>query len=87
VYKGSMYKRLVGIVPGHALRLITNEAKRVMHIEFDIVSCGCVLRATYALPCAYELARYVHGVIPPIVLHIMCIVFCQQPNIYHLRIL
>jgi len=37
-----------------------------MHIGFDIASL-----ATYGLPCACELTRYVHGVIPPIVLHIM----------------
>ena len=30
-----------------------------------------MLRVTYGLPCAYELARYVYRVILPIVLHIM----------------
>jgi len=70
-YKGGMYKRLVGIVSRHALGLIVDEVERVNHIGFDNESCGCVLRATYDLPCACELARYVYGVIPPTVLHIM----------------
>jgi len=70
-YKGGMYKRLVGIVSRHALGLIADEVERVNHIGFDSGSCGCVLRATYGLPCACELARYVYGVIPPTVLHIM----------------
>ena len=70
-YKGGMYKRLVGIVSRHALALIADEVQRVMDISFDSGSCGCVLRATYGLPCACELARYVYGVIPLTVLHIM----------------
>jgi len=70
-YKGGMYKRLVGIVSRHALGIIADEVERVNHIGFESESCGCVWRATYGLPCACELARYVYGVIPLTVLHIM----------------
>jgi len=66
-----MYKRLVGIVSRHALILIVDEVERVMHIGFDRGSCGCMLRATYGLPCACELARYVYRVISLNVLHVM----------------
>ena len=66
-----MYKRFFGIVSIHALGLIADEVERVNHTRFDSESCGCVLRATYGLPCACELARYVHGVIPLTILHIM----------------
>jgi len=71
VYKGNMYKRLVGIVSRHALGLIVDDVERVMHIGFDSGSYGLVLKAMYDLPCACELARYVHGVIPLTILHIM----------------
>ena len=71
VYKGGMYKRLFGIVSIHALGLIVDEVEQVIHIGFDSGSCGCVLRATYGLPYAYELARYIYRVIPPTIIHIM----------------
>ena len=51
-----MYVRLVGIVSKHALGLIVYEVERVMHIGFDSGRWGCMLRATYGLPCACELA-------------------------------
>jgi len=60
-----------GYVLRHALRLSADEVERVKHIGFDSGSCGCVLKATHDLPCACELAQYVHGVIPLTVLHIM----------------
>jgi len=60
-YKGGMYKRLVGIVSRHALGLIADEVERVNHTRFDSESCGCVLRATYGLPCACELAHMSMG--------------------------
>ena len=56
-----MYKRLVGIVSRHALGLIADEVERVNHTRFDSESCGCVLRATYGLPCACELAHMSMG--------------------------
>ena len=66
-----MYKRLVGVISRHALGVIADEVERVTHIGFYSGSCGCVLRATYGVPCACELARYVYGVIPLTILHIM----------------
>jgi len=38
--------------------------ERVKKIGFDTSRCGCILRQTYGLPCACELARYDPGMIP-----------------------
>jgi len=64
MFKPSMYKWLVGYVSRHALGLIVEEFDRGKHIGFYSESCGCILRTTYALPCACQLAQYDSRVIP-----------------------
>jgi len=70
-YKTLSYKRLVGYVSRYALELLAPKLKRVKKIGFDTSHCGCVLRKTYSLPCACELARYDSGMIPLKKIHIM----------------
>lgn len=61
---------MVGFVSKYALLLIVEEFDRIKHIRFDNEHCGCVLRQTYGLPCAYELARYDPALIPMFETHI-----------------
>jgi len=57
-YKVLSYKRLVGYVSRSALELLVLDLERVKKIGFDTSRCGYILRQTYGLPCACELARY-----------------------------
>jgi len=70
-YKAFSYIRLVGYVSRYALGLMAQELDRFKHIGFDSECCGCVLRKTYGLPCACELAHYDHRMIPLPHIHIM----------------
>jgi len=70
-YKVLSYKRLVGYVSRYALGLLAPKLERVKKIGFDTSRCGCVLRQTYGLPCACELAQYDPGMIPLQEIHIM----------------
>jgi len=70
-FKAYRYKGLVGYVSRYALELIAAEVDRVKHIGFDSHLCGCVLRQTFGLSCACELARYDPGVIPLPEVHIL----------------
>jgi len=63
-YKALRYKRLVGYVSRYALRLLAPELERVKKIGFDTKHYGFVLRQTYGLPCACELAWYDPEMIP-----------------------
>ena len=64
VFKVTLYKKLLDMVSRYALNQIAPEFKRVSYVGIDSSSCGCVIRTTHSLPCAYELARYVVGSIP-----------------------
>ena len=48
----------MGHVSRFSLELHALKLERVKKIGFDTSRCGCILRQTYGLPCAYELARY-----------------------------
>ncbi|XP_027940169.1 uncharacterized protein LOC114194244 [Vigna unguiculata] len=64
-------RRLVGNISRCALELLAPELERVKKIGFDSSRCGCILRQTYGLPCACELARYDPGIIPLQEIHVM----------------
>ena len=70
-YKALSYRRLVGNISRCALELLAPELERVKKIGFDSSRCGCILRQTYGLPCACELARYDPGIIPLQEIHVM----------------
>ncbi|XP_052728537.1 uncharacterized protein LOC108327432 [Vigna angularis] len=70
-YKGIKYKKLVGRVSRYALGLIAKELERVNLVGLDTGRCGCILRRTYDVPCACELARYGPGMIPLGEFHVM----------------
>ncbi|XP_052735587.1 uncharacterized protein LOC128197563 [Vigna angularis] len=70
-YKGIKYKKLVGRVSRYALGLIAKELERVNLIGLNTGRCGCILRRTYGVPCACELARYAPGMIPLGEFHVM----------------
>ncbi|BAU00935.1 hypothetical protein VIGAN_11007500 [Vigna angularis var. angularis] len=54
----------------HDLGLIADEVERVNQIDLDSDNCGCILRSTYELPCACELARHESSIIPLGEIHI-----------------
>ncbi|XP_052723064.1 uncharacterized protein LOC108336891 [Vigna angularis] len=62
---------LIGRVSRYALDLIAKELKIVQQIGLDSSKCGCVLRRTFGVPCACELARYDPRMIPIGEFHIM----------------
>ncbi|KAH1203307.1 hypothetical protein GmHk_17G049581 [Glycine max] len=49
--------------------MIAAEFERVNYAGIDSSRCGCIMRTTYDLPCACELARYVLGSIPLDTIH------------------
>ncbi|KAH1219784.1 hypothetical protein GmHk_12G033628 [Glycine max] len=61
VFKVTLYKKLLGKVSRYALNQIAGEFERVNYVCIDSSRCGCIMRTTYGLPCACELARYVVG--------------------------
>jgi len=62
-------KKLLGMVSRYALNQIVAKYERVSYASIDSSRCGCVMRTTHDLPCAYELARYVVSSIPLGVIH------------------
>ncbi|XP_052730471.1 uncharacterized protein LOC108324622 [Vigna angularis] len=70
-FKGYIYKKLIGHVSRYALDLIAKELERVQQIGLDSSKCGCVLRRTFGVHYACELARYDVGLIPLAEFHIM----------------
>jgi len=58
------YEKLRGFVSRAALTRIVVEFERVRYTEIDESTCGCRLKTTYGLPCAYELGRYKISGIP-----------------------
>jgi len=64
VFKVTLYKRLLGIISRYALNQIAAEYECVHYIDKNPSRCGCVMKTTYALPCACELSKYVLGTIP-----------------------
>ncbi|XP_052730443.1 uncharacterized protein LOC128195805 [Vigna angularis] len=70
-FKGYIYRELIGRVSRYALDLIAQELKIVQQIGLNSSKCGCVLRRTFGVPCACELARYDPRMIPIGEFHIM----------------
>jgi len=50
---------------------LLQKLERVQKIGFDTSRCGCILRQTYGLPCACELALYDLEMIPLQEIHVM----------------
>ncbi|KAL5193300.1 Protein FAR1-RELATED SEQUENCE 5 [Glycine soja] len=71
VFKVTLYKRLLGIISRYALNQIASEYECVHYIDKNPSRCGCVMKTTYALPCACELSKYVLGTIPLDSIHIV----------------
>jgi len=69
VFKVTLYKKLFGMVSRYVLNQIVAECERVTYVGIDSSHCGCVIRTTHGLPCPCELARYVFGSIPLVVIH------------------
>lgn len=57
-FKPSQFKNLRGLVSIAALTKIVEESNRINSIGVDAIACRCILRRTYGLPCAHELAEY-----------------------------
>jgi hypothetical protein len=51
------YSKLRGLVSRNALDLILQQHEKVKITGVDENVCGCVVRRTYGLPCACQLAR------------------------------
>ncbi|XP_028119767.1 protein FAR1-RELATED SEQUENCE 5-like [Camellia sinensis] len=58
-FKPSQFRKLRGNVSISALEYLLVESKRANSIGIDVEACGCVLRHTYGLPCALEIADYI----------------------------
>ncbi|KAH1263000.1 hypothetical protein GmHk_02G005492 [Glycine max] len=56
VFKVTLYKRLLGIVSMYVLNQIAAKFERVHYADKNHSRCGCVMRTTHDLPCAYELS-------------------------------
>jgi len=69
VLKVTLYKKLLGMISRYALNQITAGYECVSYANIDSSRCGCVMRTTHGLSCAFELARYVVGSIPLGVTH------------------
>ncbi|KAH1229000.1 hypothetical protein GmHk_10G028872 [Glycine max] len=63
------YKKLLGMVSRYVLNQIFVGYEHVSYAVIDSSCCGCVMRTTYGLPYACELARYVVDSIPLGVIH------------------
>ncbi|XP_052736682.1 uncharacterized protein LOC128197877 [Vigna angularis] len=70
-FKGYIYKKLIRRVSQYALDLIAKELETVQQIGLNSSKCGCVLRRTFGVSYACELARYDVGLIPLGEFHIM----------------
>ncbi|KAH1253954.1 PKS-NRPS hybrid synthetase [Glycine max] len=54
VFKVTLYKKLLGMVSRYALHEIAVEYERVAYAGKNPSRCGCVMRNTHGLPCAYQ---------------------------------
>ena len=59
--KVTLYKRLIGMISRYTLNQIVAEFERVNYAGIGSSRCSCIMRTTYGLSCACELARYVLG--------------------------
>jgi len=57
-FKSSQYKFLRGVVSIVTFNKIVEEYKRSNTVGVDDIECKCILRKTYELPYAHELAEY-----------------------------
>ncbi|XP_028073557.1 uncharacterized protein LOC114275753 [Camellia sinensis] len=58
-FKPSQFRELQGNVSISVLEYLLVESKSANSIGIDVEACGCVLRHTHGLPCAYEIADYI----------------------------
>ncbi|XP_057496891.1 uncharacterized protein LOC130781651 isoform X1 [Actinidia eriantha] len=65
------FKELWGRISASALDMLLVEMKRASFVGCDAFACGCVIRRTYGLPCAHEIADYMRDgrSIPLYVIH------------------
>ena len=70
VFKVTLYKKLLGMVSRYTFNEITVEYECVPYVGKNPSRCGCVMRTTHGLPCAWELSKYVVGSIPLETVHI-----------------
>ena len=70
VFKVTLYKKLLGMVSRYALNQIVAEYECVPYASKNPSRCGCVIKTTLGLSCAYELSKYVVGSIPLETIHI-----------------
>lgn len=57
-FEPSEFMELRGNISTSALDRILAETKRANYVGYDVSACGCILRHTYGLPCAHEIANY-----------------------------
>lgn len=55
------FKELCGFISIDALHKVLSEAKHASSVGVDASKCGCVIRHTYGLPCAHEIAEFKRG--------------------------
>ena len=75
-FKKTLYRRLLGMVSRYVLNQIVAELERVDYAGKNPLSCGCMVRTTFGLPCAYELSKYVSGCIPLDSIHMFQNLLC-----------
>ncbi|KAH1190294.1 hypothetical protein GmHk_20G057884 [Glycine max] len=63
-FKKTLYRRLLGMISRYALNQIASKLERFDYAGKNPSSCGCMVRTTLGLPCAYELSKYVGDCIP-----------------------
>ena len=55
-FKPEIFKELRGIISRNAMNMVLKQTQIAQKIGMDKLACGCVIRSTYGLPCAYEIA-------------------------------
>ncbi|XP_052193889.1 uncharacterized protein LOC127802218 [Diospyros lotus] len=57
-FKPVIFRELGGVISKSALNMVLMQSQLAHKIGIDKVSCGCVIRTTYGLPCACEIAEF-----------------------------
>ncbi|XP_052179871.1 uncharacterized protein LOC127793130 [Diospyros lotus] len=57
-FKPAIFRELRGVISRSALNMVLMQSQLAYKIGIDKVSCGCVIRSTYGLPCAHEIAEF-----------------------------
>jgi len=53
-FKPAIFRELRGVISRSALNMVLMQSQLTHKIRINKVSCGCVIRTTYGLPCAQE---------------------------------